>query len=439
MNEKADPAALAQHEELMTRADTARLASLQYTYTPQSGGFVQTLVPYKALGERWDAIITNNQYAASARGNSTSAKIAKAQSVVEGVRQVLRMVNDVVGAGATITGLVASITGVLALIPPLTPFCGPVALAAGEASLFLTLIKGVLSFVDAFLGGVQMAMSVWRAHKTEDAAERARIVMQIKKEANETAGSLVSGGIDLATFGIAKGIKALKPANVKASEAAQVAAVKTAVTGGGTAELRAVMGALKSVGKESLVKAMASTAAQQAKGGLNAPALAARMAVLEEQLLKQGQQNAAKIAIQGAAGPTAGAARRGAAWVGSKLAPQIPKAGSHALQCPSCWSPAAASRPSCSTPASRPAATAPIPATRRAAPATRSACSLTGPTSSSATARAAATSRRRRANARAARRGQGRRQAQGRRRDGGQGHRHEGQRPAHGRERQGRG
>ncbi len=233
-----DPTAASQHDNLLIKADMARLAALQYSYSPNDSflkGFAKTLLPLDQMGERITSMWSGNQYASAANADNASGRIAKVQAVIETVRQALRLAGDVVGAGATVLSYVGIISGLIGLIPPAAPIALPIAAFSASMSLTLTAIKVGLDLLDAALGAVQIALLVWRARTAsgKDPAERARIAMLLRREAGEVTTSLTSAGVGWLTHKL--GTKALKlePPGQAASSAVQAAAVRAGLSRAG--------------------------------------------------------------------------------------------------------------------------------------------------------------------------------------------------------------
>jgi hypothetical protein len=230
MEQRQDPQAAKDHDDLLMQAELARLAALQYNYAPNTGlvmGLLKPMLPLDQMGERITSLWSGNQYS-SGGANSTADKV---QAVIEGIRQALRLVGDVVGAGAAVMSYVSIVSGLIALIPPAAPIAGPIAAFSASMSLTLTGIKVVADLIDAVLGIVQGVILIFRARSTDDATERARIAMLLRREANEVSGSLINAGVGAATYGLGKLALDKVPAGQAASQAAQAAAVQAGLAG----------------------------------------------------------------------------------------------------------------------------------------------------------------------------------------------------------------
>ena len=225
MDQRQDPQAAKDHDDLLMKAEISRLAALQYNYAPNTGllmSLVKPMLPLDQMGERITSLWSGNQYT-SGGANSTADKV---QAVIEGIRQALRLVGDVVSAGATVMGYVSIISGLIALIPVAAPIAGPIAAFSASMSLTLTGLKVIADLIDAALGFVQLVILTIRARSTEDTTEKARIAMLLRREANEMSTSLVSAGVGAATYGLGKYALKKLPGMQGASQAAQSAAVQ---------------------------------------------------------------------------------------------------------------------------------------------------------------------------------------------------------------------
>jgi len=204
LDRRADPYLKARYEASLARADSLRVASIQYSYAPNSiwHNLWQSVFPLDAFREHGRQIFSANAY----RGVSDGSFWGKVQVGIEGVRGVVHLLGDV-------AAMVGGIGGIVAMAAPLLvkiggPFGAKVAAIGALVATIASLIKLACDIIDLFLSAMQIAISIVRIRNSKDPAERAKLAQLIKKECNDFSQTLVQVVVSAVIIGVGAAVGA---------------------------------------------------------------------------------------------------------------------------------------------------------------------------------------------------------------------------------------
>jgi hypothetical protein len=238
LERRADPQVKTKWADTLTRIDTFRIQSLQFSYNPTSiwHNVWQTLIPTDNIVEHWRQAFTNNPYGAG------TDPADKWQAGLEGLRGVVRLLGDIAGAVANWTGILSGISAALALITSETVIgglgFGAIAVILGQISTIANAVKVMTDLLDMIIGVIQMIILAQRIKKApKGSAERARLLMLMKKESADFSnamvnaiGDIIATAISAMTMGIGSGAGAAAGDGAKAALKEGVAAAGAEVT-----------------------------------------------------------------------------------------------------------------------------------------------------------------------------------------------------------------